>query len=525
MIMGRLFFCIACFFIFFSCRVLAERFISYPQGFISEGGVENASLAFDESLLTYAFIPVNGSNMSFFGFNRSDHADGERIFQVDLVLSLAVENIADDLWGVWYSEDNGSAALEVRPYASETLSLQDIRLANVTNYPEENWTWTGIADALQLVLRTKNDSVVDGGAMLLYRVHAEVVVDADPPNITFISPANNTDYQLSEDVLFRFMVDDNSSVVSCSLVLNGSVVETLFSPGRNAVNIFNVTLENKDYDWRLNCTDDIGLEGTTGLQSLTVDANRRPSVTAVDAPYLINLSVGASVPVVCNASSYDLDGGDDLSGFIGKIYLVSKNFSDVDSASDHYTNFSCDVVSASGNVKNITCGFEILYNALPGEWYCNVSAYDVNGTSGANVSLVNVSELWGMNLSVTSLDYGTLNPGENSTADESFVVENIGNMEIDVSVYGYGIYEDDGLSMTCDEGNISVQYERYSLTGGLVYGAMTSLSADPMQLDLFNLPPKNDTFEPEKALYWKMGVPKPSKTNCSGFIVVGLTQS
>ena len=79
--------------------------------------------------------------------------------------------------------------------------------------------------------------------------------------------------------------------------------------------------------------------------------------------------------------------------------------------------------------------------------------------------------------------------------------------------------------MICDRGNITINYERYSLQSGLEYGSMSPLTTNLYQIDEFNLEPRTDNSESTKNIYWKLGMPKGVKGNCSGYVKISIVPS
>ncbi|MFH1916355.1 MAG: hypothetical protein ABIJ21_03765 [Nanoarchaeota archaeon] len=505
--------------------VSGSQLPSHPRGFDATINSSDQANAFDEDYSTFAHINLSDGNLTFFNFNISSHPDAEPLYVVNLVIDLEVSGITDDRWAIRYSDDNGTTQYDLRLFSAENVVRQNLTLSNLTEHGNGVWVWSEIMEKLKIIIAGLNDSVPDGAVMHVYEVRVVVGLDDEIPLVSAVSPQNNSVWELSSAVLFNYTVSDNSTIVSCDLYLNDSFNSSQSYPDKDRLNTFNVTLENKEYFWLVNCTDSNDIWSDAGRNYVAIDANREPEVLSVTSLPVVVPSLGDIVQVECNASVTDLDGLGDLVNVQASLYHSSSSNGAPDESSLHLSNASCDSIYEGGGYRNYTCGFSVWYYAVPGEWACNATAVDMNGTTGFNHSVVNVSTIFGMNITPLIIDYGVLNPGENSTADSAITIENVGNGEMDVALFGYGASEGDGLSMACDEGNISIGYERYSLSGGLLYSLMTSLTATAVQLDSFNLEPKNDTFSPTRDVYWKMGVPKPQKGNCSGFVVVSLVQS
>ena len=86
-----------------------------------------------------------------------------------------------------------------------------------------------------------------------------------------------------------------------------------------------------------------------------------------------------------------------------------------------------------------------------------------------------MNQLYALNVSLTEIDYGTFELGQVSV-EQVANVSNIGNTRINVSAYGYGVSQGDGLAMDCAQNNISLASERYALSSGVAFGSKTSVS-------------------------------------------------
>ncbi len=77
--------------------------------------------------------------------------------------------------------------------------------------------------------------------------------DVSAPVVTLISPASGSVSPAA--VSFVYSVADNTSINSCSLMLNGVVSGTALSVPRNIPNSFNLSLANGPYSWNVSCSD------------------------------------------------------------------------------------------------------------------------------------------------------------------------------------------------------------------------------------------------------------------------------
>jgi len=203
--------------------------------------------------------------------------------------------------------------------------------------------------------------------------------------------------------------------------------------------------------------------------------------------------------------------------------VTGVNTTSQDDNNTHYTNASCAGGTPSGFFRNFTCSFDVLYYANAGQWICNVTATDPYAFANAsrNQSNYNVTSIDGLlALNVTALiDYGDLAVGDISSPEQANVT-NFGNLDINVTVKGYGSTLDDGLSFTCEQGNISIEYEKHNLVGGSDPSAYTNLSSTLTQVSGLTIPQQtNDSQQEINTTYWLLVVPPNPFGLCNGSVV------
>jgi hypothetical protein len=95
-------------------------------------------------------------------------------------------------------------------------------------------------------------------------------------------------------------------------------------------------------------------------------------------------------------------------------------------------------------------------------------------------------------------------------------------------VHGYGLQEDDNLSMKCWEGgNISVERLRYDLVYQSSYDTMENLTADPSLIADVVLRQRTDDNgygNDTNLTHWKLGSPLGLKGVCNGTMVFAALQ-
>lgn len=96
------------------------------------------------------------------------------------------------------------------------------------------------------------------------------IQDIFAPNITLLSPINNSLNDTTTIISFFYNISDASPILNCSLVLNNQINATNYALARNSLLNFTVSLANGQYNWSINCTDE-GLNiGASGTRNLTI---------------------------------------------------------------------------------------------------------------------------------------------------------------------------------------------------------------------------------------------------------------
>ncbi len=346
------------------------------------------------------------------------------------------------------------------------------------------------------------------------------VVDETAPIVRIISPGNNTAELSSNQLVFYYNVSDETSINNCTLFVNNAKTNYTLSPSKDTELNMSTYLANGNYNWTINCTDAGNNTGTSGRYNLSMRVYL-PTITSIDIENPINLLAGSKKEVICNGSVEDQNGYTDIDTITGKLYFSDGNYnsSSPDNNSNHYST-TCMKLNGLGNGLDFQCKFNLTYYASPGEWQCNVTVTDAESHSVSSVVNTNVSELYAISLP-TELDYGNIKPGAVS-AEKQLAVQNAGNVNINVSVKGYGSTEGDGLAMVCVHGNITISNEHYSIDPGVNFDSMTALSSTFTLIPNFEIKKSTGTVS-ENNTYWKIKLPLGISGNCNGTIEIGVT--
>jgi len=335
------------------------------------------------------------------------------------------------------------------------------------------------------------------------------VQDTVAPGIVLYSPANNTLNRTHNAILFFYNATDNGNILNCTLVLNGAKNISNSSIIKNQIINFSQTLPNGNYNWSINCTDEALNVGASEIRNLSVNVvTLAISNLKITSP--INLQVANITEIFCNAT---VAGASKVNATL--FYATVAPYAPDDN-NIHYSNASC----ASGN--EYACSFKLWYYANNGTWICNITAEDEQGgVLSSNISTI-VNTLVAIEISPDVVDYGSLVAGATS-AFITVNVSNMGNIPLDLNMYGYGSNINDELSMNCTVGVISINYTRFALNTSITYENMTNLSG-MMETPSFvniSLPKQNSSTIVKNYTYWKLQAPAMLVTNCTGSLVFG----
>ncbi|MFC1801662.1 Ig-like domain-containing protein, partial [Nanoarchaeota archaeon] len=229
--------------------------------------------------------------------------------------------------------------------------------------------------------------------------------DTTPPNITLISPANDTT-QTFHSTIFQYNVSDNRGVLNCSLYVNDVLDQTDSNITNNTQNNFTKFLVNGDYNWSVLCYD-TSENNASATWSLTVAVNNLPPqfVNATDDHSTVSnptnigtnvwFSVNATDPnwdnyklVICNSSSISQNGtcSDTLvcqSSFVATDTVASCYHDTTGETQTNYNWFSfvCDSLNCSG-YNNTNSPYYLnyypYYSTIPDQTWSEDSQHTLN---------------------------------------------------------------------------------------------------------------------------------------------------
>jgi hypothetical protein len=260
--------------------------------------------------------------------------------------------------------------------------------------------------------------------------------------------------------------------------------------------------------------------------------NAPPTVLAVviqNGSTNITLNAGSQRNITCFATIRDFNGGNTIENVTARFFHSTALWNSTDDNNTHYTNASgfatsgCALGPFDTYTRNVTCGFTLQYHANVGFWTCNVTAVDPYsfGNASRNNSLANttyIDPLLALNVT-TLIDYGDLATGDVSAAQQANVT-NLGNLNINLSVRGYGNVSGDNLSFLCEVSNISIEYEKYNLIGGQDLATYTNLSGIATRVGGLTIAQQtNDSQRVLNSTYWVVQIPPGPFGRCNGTVV------
>lgn len=236
----------------------------------------------------------------------------------------------------------------------------------------------------------------------------------------------------------------------------------------------------------------------------------------------IALTVGTTTLVEATATVSDANGYADLSTTTATVYRTSLGSSCTASADNCYRNLSCSLSSCFATACVATCNANIEYFAEPTDsgtpwtgdsWSAAVQASDMESetSSVATSSGVTLLSLLGFQLSTSTINYGSLSPGQGiATLTIPTTITSLGNVSLDMTLYG--------TNLTSGANSVSVNAEEYA-TSSVSYASGTPLLANPGSTVNLNIPKTTTAANPASSTFdWGVLLPFPqSSGNYTGF--------
>jgi hypothetical protein len=323
---------------------------------------------------------------------------------------------------------------------------------------------------------------------------------------------------------------DNIYLIDCEeLNTSCNVGDVLFlqllndSSGYIGLTVVNVTVTGAGFDVAPN----ISMNAPPNITNVTVD-------DVINSPAEeIDLIPANTSTAYCWAIVEDYQGLANIANLSAQLYSNLSSFGGTDDNNNHYTNTSCFRNDSFGNENQtfINCSFRLQYYANAGNWSCTINATDTYTARSNQSDTVVVNTLLAVGVNDT-LTFGNVSAGMVSI-ESSIQVINYGNVQINLSLSGYGNATDDNNSMVCDTGNITLEHMKFNLsqshggfmnitTANLLYKNLSNTTLiEPFRLTQRQNDASNDAWN---NTFWRIFVPGGVGTDCQGHIIIGATQ-
>jgi len=225
----------------------------------------------------------------------------------------------------------------------------------------------------------------------------------------------------------------------------------------------------------------VGSPNVTVITNLTV-GNVFPELANVTIE--ANISNLALIPnstkrIYCSGLATDYNGWDDINNATGTFFANgSSTYGDINDNNLHYTNYTCSITQEGTYTDWINCSMDIEYYANPGIWNCTLKVTDKKNKAGYGFDTINISSLLALGLPDV-IYYGEVNATEVSLENITNVT-NYGNVQINLSLSGYGFTLSDGNAMNCTVGAI----KNITIENGIYLFGFAFLIEQPLLVEL-----------------------------------------
>ena len=320
-----------------------------------------------------------------------------------------------------------------------------------------------------------------------------------------------------------YMIDCELLNTSCN---KGDTVKIMvLNNGDNyiALNV-SLTTSGGGYDLSPNIT----LNSPPNITSIQVD----DSITS--PPNYIDLNIASNQTVICNAIVNEYD-GNNLQNASAIFYdSINSNYNLPDNNNSHYSNSSCYINLSYGNQfqRQVLCTFYVQYYAFSSNWTCTLKIADNLSFYSNRSAKTFINPLLGIGVD-SPVDFGQVLPSA-VTPEKIINITNYGNVDLNISLSGYGSTEGDSIGMVCSIDNISVEYVKYNLTssnpGDLNLDRFENLYTNLTNSSIvksFNLGYRKQSSynEAVNSTYWRVYAPEAIQGSCSGNILIGASQN
>ncbi|MBU0471356.1 MAG: hypothetical protein KKF89_03090 [Nanoarchaeota archaeon] len=272
----------------------------------------------------------------------------------------------------------------------------------------------------------------------------------------------------------------------------------------------------------------------SNYKNVTIDTkvnitNAPPEVLTVDIHESIGildnitLLAGLTRTVYCNATIRDWNGWNDINTTNATFW--DDNNAEPGDIADNNEMYRGDCVNVGNDGIYLSywqCNLSIYYYANNGSnWICNITTKDNSSFIDSLHNTTIIESLYALNLTSKEIDYGNV-PVEGTSNNKTAVIENYGNMEINISVWGYAKTFGDNLAFNCSiNSNISIGNERFSINKSQEWVDKTNLSSTPQMINDLSIAKQTTGSKVSNTTYWQVYIPADEQPagQCSGNLV------
>ena len=191
--------------------------------------------------------------------------------QVRLDIPKNMTNISQESYIINASvQDNSGVGVESAVFYYRNTTSNEWHIICIDRvYPYScNWNTENLSEGYNYkVMVWANDSLGNSGNN---DTHYNITIDKTAPAVNSITPDNNTQ-DVDGQVVFYYNVSDFMlGITNCSLIINNSIYATNFTIEEEATQLFEQSINNGSYVWKIECFDSAGNSNSSEARVLVV---------------------------------------------------------------------------------------------------------------------------------------------------------------------------------------------------------------------------------------------------------------
>jgi hypothetical protein len=244
--------------------------------------------------------------------NPIDYSDNTLTTWTNITITDAQsDNASGIFFGLYTTDNDGTSGDEFKHAIRKTGHTQDYYSYSDVSVDRNGWVACDGNQKIQQQIENVNRDLYIWG--WTYPVSS---ADSIYPEVTLVSPANNTQNTTDSTPDFTFNVtDETATTLSCELFLNntGYGIDESVANGTDTTITANASLANGDYNWYVNCSDGTNTnisEKRVITINVTVGDTCNPT-SPLTGNYLFNCSDNCTQSSALNAGGYNITFSDD----------------------------------------------------------------------------------------------------------------------------------------------------------------------------------------------------------------------